>query len=80
MQMGISEFIASIEPELREADHAVFGPETVLRDLPDWSSMLALLIIARVDELYGVQVSASDFARIRTLGDLHGHVSQHLPA
>lgn len=78
--MGISEFISTIEPELREADDRSFEADTVLRDLPNWSSMLALLLIARVDELYGVQISASEFSRIRTLSDLHVHVTQHLPA
>jgi len=78
--MTVSEFIISIEQELHEADTRAFGPETVFRDLPNWSSMLALLIIARIDELYGVQVSASEFSRIRTLAELHDHVAQHLPA
>jgi acyl carrier protein len=78
--MNVTEFILAIEPELREADERPFAADTVLRDLPNWSSMLALLIIARVDDLYGVQISASEFARIRTLSDLHHHVSQHLPA
>ena len=68
--MTISAFIASIEQELQEADHCAFTPETVLRDLPNWSSMLALLLIARIDELYGVPISASDFASVRSLNDL----------
>lgn len=78
--MTVTEFIDSIEDELREADARTFGPATVFRDLPNWSSMLALLIIARIDELYGVQISASEFSRIRSLADLHSHVAQHLPA
>jgi len=78
--MKVTEFIDSIEEELREADAGTFGPATLFRDLPNWSSMLALLIIARIDELYGVQVSASEFSRIRTLAELHDHVAQHLPA
>lgn len=78
--MEVSDFIRSIESELREADDRPFSESTVLRDLPNWSSMLALLVIARVDELYGVQVSAAEFASIRTIADLHRHVAQHLPA
>jgi acyl carrier protein len=75
--MTISAFIASIEQELQEADHCAFTPETVLRDLPNWSSMLALLLIARIDELYGVPISASDFASVRSLNDLFLLVKGH---
>lgn len=78
--MTVAEFIISIEQELHEADTRTFGPDTVFRDLPNWSSMLALLIIARIDELYSVQISASEFSRLRTLAELHDHVAQHLPA
>lgn len=75
--MSIEHFIASIESELREADDCAFEGCTVLRDLSNWSSMLALLLIARIDEVHGVQLSASDFATVRTIADLHGLVSRH---
>lgn len=78
--MTISTFISSIESELREADNREFHPDVVLRELPNWSSMLALLLIARIDEMHGVQISASDFARISTLQDLYTHVTQQLEA
>jgi len=78
--MSITQFIASIESELREADDRAFGADTVLRELPNWSSMLALLLIARIDEVYGVQLSASEFANVRTIADLFALVSQHTVA
>jgi acyl carrier protein len=74
--MSITQFIASIESELREADERAFEGGTVLRELPNWSSMLALLLIARIDEVYGVQLSASEFANVRTIAELHALVSQ----
>jgi acyl carrier protein len=39
--------------------------------------MLALLLIARIDELYGVPISASDFASVRSLNDLFLLVKGH---
>lgn len=75
--MTAADFISSIEPELREADDREFAPDTVLRHLPNWSSMLALLLIARIDEVYGVQISASDFSGMTTVSDLHQWVQRH---
>jgi acyl carrier protein len=40
--------------------------------------MLALLLIARIDDVFGVQISAADFADIRTIADLYDHVKQQL--
>ena len=75
--MTAAAFIASIESELREADDRTFAPDAILRQLPNWSSMLALLLIARIDEVYGVQISASDFSRMTTINDLHQWVQSH---
>jgi acyl carrier protein len=44
--------------------------ETEFRQLPDWSSMQSLIVIASFDWEYGVTVSADELKGARTVGDL----------
>lgn len=45
--------------------------ETPFRDLEEWSSMQALIVIATVDEQFGVTLPEKEFRKARTVGDLY---------
>lgn len=45
--------------------------ETNFRDLEEWSSMQALIVIAAIDENFGVTIPERDFREAKTVADLH---------
>jgi acyl carrier protein len=46
------------------------GAETQFRQLEEWSSMQALIVIAAIDEHMGVTIPERDFRNARTVADL----------
>ncbi len=46
------------------------NPETNFRDLDEWSSLIALSIIAMVDEEYGVTLKGDDIKNATTVQDI----------
>ena len=46
-------------------------PETQFRELEEWSSMQALIVIAAVDEHFGVTLPEKDFRKAQTFQDLY---------
>ena len=45
--------------------------ETPFRGLPNWSSLNALLLISKINEVTGVFISSNDLAALNTIGNLH---------
>lgn len=76
--MDIKAFIDSIEPEFEGVEASTLKGDTEFRKLEDWSSMIALMLIARIEEEYGVAVSAEELAEVKTISDLHQLVNGKL--
>ena len=68
--MEIKEFIQNFADQFDETDASVFTPETVFHELDEYSSIIALSIIAMVDEEYGVTLMAADMSSSVTIQDL----------
>lgn len=68
--MEIQEFIQNFADQFDETDLSVFTAETEFKQLDEWSSLMALSIIAMVDEEYDVQVKGEDIRNAQTIGDL----------
>ncbi|WP_341226336.1 acyl carrier protein [uncultured Arcticibacterium sp.] len=68
--MDIEEFIQLFAEQFDETDISEFKPETEFRELEEWDSMVALMIIAMVDEEYSVKVSGDDIRNSTTIKDL----------
>ena len=49
---------------------SVIDLSTSFRDLEEWSSMQALIVIAAIDEHYGVTITEKDFRAAQTVADL----------
>jgi acyl carrier protein len=45
--------------------------QTVFRELEEWSSMQALIVIAAIDEHMGVTIPERDFRSAKTVSDLY---------
>lgn len=76
--MEIKEFIQNFADQFDDTDASVFTPETVFHDLDDYSSIVALSIIAMVDEEYGVTLGGNDIKSAVTVQDLFNTVSAKL--
>ena len=68
--MDIKEFIENFAAQFDETDASVFTPETVFHELDEYSSLIALSIIAMVDEEYDVTLKGDDMRSAVTIEDL----------
>lgn len=68
--MDINEFIEHFAEQFEETDAAEFKAETAFKDLDEWSSLMALNIIAMVDEEYDVTLKGADIENSTTIEDL----------
>ncbi len=76
--MDINEFIQNFAEQFDETEASEFSPETVFRDNDEWSSLLALSVMAMVDEEYDVQLSANEMRQANTIQELFDIVKSHL--
>jgi acyl carrier protein len=72
--MELQEFITNFANQFEETDSSVFTKDTVFKNLDEWSSLLALSIIAMVDEEYEVTLKGDDIRSANTIEDLFGIV------
>lgn len=68
--MELKEFIENFANQFDETDASVFTAETKFRDLEEWSSLIALSIIAMADEEYDVTLKGDDIRAAETIEDL----------
>lgn len=72
--MNIDTFIEKLEVEFDELEQGSLLPETNFRDLDEWSSMHALIIIALIDTDFDVTVTGEDLSQIETVQQLYNLV------
>jgi acyl carrier protein len=76
--MEIKEFIGNFAMQFEETDNSVFKVGTEFKTLEEWSSLVALSVIAMVDEEYGVAVKGDDIRNASTISDLYELVKSRL--
>ena len=72
--MEIKKFIEKFAEQFDDTDASEFKPETVFKDLDEWSSLIALSVIAMVDEEYDVALKGDDVRASVTVEDLYNKV------
>ena len=72
--MDINEFIEHFAEQFEETDAAEFKADTKFHDLDEWSSLMALNIIAMVDEEYDITLKGADIENSATIEDLFNTV------
>ncbi len=72
--MDINKFIEHFAEQFEETDAAEFKAETIFKDLDEWSSLMALNIIAMVDEEYDITLKGADIENSATIEDLFNTV------
>ena len=76
--MEISRFIQNFADQFDDTPIESFTAETVFHDLDEYSSIIALSIIAMVDEEYGVALSGNEMKAAITIQDLFNTVQAKL--
>ena len=74
--MDIQSFLNNFVAQFDETEVSVFTPKTNFRDLDEWSSLMALSIIAMIDEEYDVKIKGDDIRNSQTIEDLFNIVKQ----
>lgn len=73
--MELKEFIGNFANQFDETDVNEFTASTKFKELDEWSSLMALSIIAMVDEEYDVRIKGDDVRTAATIEDLYNIVS-----
>ena len=68
--MKIEDFIAKLEEEYEDIAPGTLKPQSVYREVFEWSSINALILIALVKTEYDVTINAEDIANSLTIEDL----------
>ena len=76
--MEMKKFIESFAEQFDDTELSEFKPETVFHELDEYSSLIALSLIAMVDEEYGVALNANDMSSSVTIEDLFNKVKAKL--
>lgn len=74
--MNITNFILKFSEQFDDTDTSEFSGETKFKNLDEWSSMLALSIIAMADEEYEKEVTGEDIRNSETIQDLFDILSK----
>ncbi|MBR4791683.1 MAG: acyl carrier protein [Treponema sp.] len=72
--MELNKFIEKFAEQFEETDKAQITSETDYKSLDEWSSLIALSVIAMVDEEYDVQLKGADIRDSVTVKDLFERV------
>ena len=76
--MDMNEFIAHFAEQFENTDASVFTAETRFRELEEWCSLIALLVISMVDDEYGVVLPPEEMRKTQTIQELYDLVQSKL--
>ena len=68
--MELKVFIENFANQFDDTDASEFKGETKFRELDEWSSLIALSVIAMVDEEYDVTLKGDDMRTANTIEEL----------
>lgn len=68
--MELNEFIENFADQFDDTDPSEIKADTAFKDLDEWSSLIALSVIAMVDEEYEVTIKGDEIRNSTTVEDL----------
>lgn len=78
MNMELTLFITNFSELFEETNPEQVKEDTVFKDLEEWSSLMALSLIAMVDENYNVKLKGVDIKDSETIKDLSEIIKSRL--
>lgn len=76
--MEIKTFIENFADQFEDASADQFAPETNFREFEGWSSLVALSVLAMIDEEYDVQLKGEEMKKTTTIQQLFDLVQSKL--
>lgn len=76
--MNLQEFIDNFAEQFDETAPEAFTAETKFKELEEWSSLMALSIIAMIDDEYDVIIKGNDIIGSDTIQDLYNVVESRI--
>jgi acyl carrier protein len=74
--MDLQNFIKKFSDAFEDIDSSQLKPDTEFKKLSEWDSMIALTLIAMIDDAYGVAIKGNDIKSAETIEDLFNIVSK----
>jgi acyl carrier protein len=74
--ISVEEFTQQLAAEFEDVEPNTLSPETNYRDIKNWSSMYALIIIAFVDANFDVQLNSENLKSTQTIRDLYNVICE----
>ncbi len=71
MKLEMTTFIQDFEELFDEVEQDSITKDTVIRDLDEWSSLIALTLIAMADENYDIKLTGDDIRTSNTVEDIY---------
>jgi len=68
--MELHGFVSRFAGQFEETDEGEFVADTRFHELQEWDSMIALSLIAMIDDEYGVIIGGNDILQSVTVEDL----------
>ena len=68
--MELNEFIENFAEQFDDTDASEIKADTVFKELDEWSSLVALSVIAMVDEEYDITIKGDEIWNSNTVEDL----------
>ena len=72
--MELKDFIENFADQFDDTDASEIKAETEFKELDEWSSLIALSVIAMVDEEYDITIKGDDIRNASTVEDLFNAV------
>lgn len=76
--MNLEQFIENFADLFDETDPDTINATTQFKDVEEWSSLLALSVIAMIDEEYDVEFRGDDIRGSNTVEDLYNIVKSRV--
>lgn len=76
--MVIKDFIQNFAEQFDDAEIGAMDESTHYRDLTGWSSIVALSVMAMIDDEYDVQIKADEMRKTNTIQELFDLVSSKI--
>jgi acyl carrier protein len=78
--MNIQDFIKKIEGEFDDLKPGVLKPDSRFREVFEWNSINALILIAMVKTEYDVTINADDLVKSKTVQEIYSIVESRVTA
>ena len=72
--MELKEFIENFADQFDDTEASELSAETKFKELDEWSSLIALSVIAMIDEEYDIAIKGDDIRNSDTVEDLFNAV------